>query len=173
MQNPFTEFYLNKVLVSILFLLVGFLISLFLKRSIDLIFIQVKRRVAKREIIAKTRTIRSLFKNIIDTVVFLITILIILSNWSINILPILAGAGILGLAISFGAQSLVKDLISGFFIILENQFNIGNEIKIGNFEGRVINITLRTTTLVDQKENTIIIPNSQITTVVRIKEEEV
>ena len=60
---------------------------------------------------------------------------------------LLAGAGILGLAVGFGAQSLVKDIISGFFVIFEDQFSVGDYIKINTFEGEVLEIGLRTTKL--------------------------
>ena len=83
-----------------------------------------------------------------------------LTSLGFNITPLLTGAGILGLAISFGAQTLVKDLISGFFILFENQFNVGDTIKIDTFEGIVYKITFRTTILKNKDNNFIYIPNS-------------
>ena len=124
------DFYLNRLFFSAGALAVTLLLSYFLKKSIDLVFTGVKRKVADNYVLAKTRTIRSLLKNIIDVALFLVAILIILSDWGINIAPILTGAGILGLAFSFGAQTLVKDLIAGFFIVAENQFNIGDKIQM-------------------------------------------
>lgn len=164
------DFYLNGLVFSAGVLIVTLFISYFLKKSIDLVFAGVKRKVVNGYVLAKTRTIRSLLKNIIDVVLLLVAILIILSQWGINITPILTGAGILGLAFSFGAQSLVKDLIAGFFIIAENQFNIGDEIKIDKYEGEVYKITLRMTVLKDKEDNLIYIPNSQITTVIKLNE---
>ncbi len=121
-------------------------------------------------ILAKTRTIRSLLKNVIDAALFLVAFFIILSHWGVNTVPILTGAGILGLAFSFGAQTLVKDFISGFFIIAENQFNIGDAIKVDKYEGEVVKMTLRMTVLKDKKGNMIYIPNSQIETVVKLSQ---
>jgi small conductance mechanosensitive channel len=86
-----------------------------------------------------------------------------------NITPLITGAGILGLAFSFGAQTLVKDLIAGFFIILENQYNVGDQVKLNTEEGVVDKITLRATVLKDKKGNLIYIPNSEIKKVVVIK----
>jgi small conductance mechanosensitive channel len=120
-------------------------------------------------VLARTRTIRSLLKNLIDAVLLLITLLIILSSWGVNIIPILTGAGVLGLAFSFGAQTLVKDIIAGFFIILEDQFDVGDTVEIAKIEGEVYKMTLRVTVLKDKKENLIYIPNSQITTVKKLK----
>ena len=88
-----------------------------------------------------------------------------LKRIGLDITPILTGAGLLGLAVSFGSQTLVRDLISGFFIIVENQFNVGDKVKIANIEGKVIAINLRTTVL-ENKHQRIYIPNSEIKNVV-------
>ena len=167
-----TNFYLNRLFFSAGVLIVALFISYFLKKSLDLVFAGVKRKVVNGYVLAKTRTIRFLLKNIIDAILFLVAILIILSNWGVNIVPILTGAGILGLAFSFGAQTLVKDIIAGFFIIAENQFNIGDKIQIGKLEGEVNKMTLRLTVLKDKNGNLIYIPNSQIITVVKINKKQ-
>jgi small conductance mechanosensitive channel len=83
-------------------------------------------------------------------------------NVFINIGPILAGAGILGLAISFGAQSLVKDIISGFFILFENQFGIGDVIEVAGHSGVVEKMTLRVVVLRDGEGVMHVVPNSEI-----------
>lgn len=163
LNDPF----LRKIVFSLGVLIGIFVVSFFIKRGIDITFGRVKRRLTSDSIIAKTRTLRHLLKNIVDLVTFATGILLILSNWDIDIMPILTGAGILGLAVSFGSQTLIKDLISGFFIILEDQFNLGDEVKIGTFEGKVERITLRLTVLRDKGGNLIYIPNSQIESVVR------
>jgi len=86
-------------------------------------------------------------------------------NLMIDIGPILAGAGILGLAISFGAQSLVKDIISGFFILLEDQFVVGDVIEAAGRTGTVERMTLRMVTLRDLRGIVHMIPNGQLDTV--------
>ncbi len=160
---------LDKILFSIFTLLTFSLFSFLLKKGIDAIFVGVKRRIVQERTLAKTRTARSLIKRVIDITLFITVLLMVLSQWGVNILPILTGAGILGLAISFGAQTLIKDFISGFFILLEDQYNLGDRVKINNFEGEVYSLGLRVTILKDSKGNLIYIPNSQITTVVRLK----
>ena len=80
-------------------------------------------------------------------------------NVFINIAPILAGAGILGLAISFGAQSLVRDIISGFFILMENQFAVGDVIEAAGKSGVVEKMTLRVVVLRDLEGTMHVIPN--------------
>jgi small conductance mechanosensitive channel len=127
------------------------------------------RRLIPEAFVGKTNTLNSILFNLIDVALFGVTILIILSHWKIDIAPILTGAGIFGLAISFGSQTLVKDIISGFFIISESQYNIGDRVKIGTYEGRVYKVTLRLTVLKDDEGNKIYIPNSTITTVTRVK----
>jgi small conductance mechanosensitive channel len=79
--------------------------------------------------------------------------------------PILAGAGVIGLAVSFGSQSLVKDVISGFFLLIENQFDIGDVIEVAGLAGGVEKMTLRITQLRDLQGVVHVIPNGQITTV--------
>jgi small conductance mechanosensitive channel len=109
-------------------------------------------------------TIAQLLRTVGRAVVLVLAILLTL-NLFIEIGPLLAGAGILGLAVSFGAQSLVKDFISGFFFLLENQFAIGDVIEVGGKSGVVEEITLRIVVLRDVEGVRHIIPNSEIKTV--------
>jgi small-conductance mechanosensitive channel len=101
--------------------------------------------------------LRSVGRVVILTIATLLTF-----NVFINIGPILAGAGILGLAVSFGAQSLVKDVISGFFILFENQFAIGDVIEVAGKSGVVERMTLRVVVLRDLEGNMHVVPNSEI-----------
>jgi small-conductance mechanosensitive channel len=95
--------------------------------------------------------------------VVIITMAVLLTfNAFINIAPILAGAGILGLAISFGAQSLVRDIISGFFILLENQFSVGDVIDAAGKNGVVERMTMRVVVLRDIEGTMHVIPNGEI-----------
>jgi small conductance mechanosensitive channel len=107
------------------------------------------------------RTISQLLRSVGRIVVFAIALLLTF-NVFIDIGPILAGAGILGLAVSFGAQSLVKDIISGFFILFENQFAIGDVIEAGGKGGVVEKMTMRVVVLRDLKGVMHVIPNSEI-----------
>ena len=89
-----------------------------------------------------------------------------LSLSGVDIRPILAGAGIIGLAVGFGAQSLVKDFVSGLFILIENQYDVGDTVKIGTFEGEVLQISMRSTSLKDADNNVYYISNGAIKDVV-------
>jgi len=95
-----------------------------------------------------------------------------LSLFGVDTTPILAGAGVIGLAIGFGAQSLVKDFVSGLFILVENQYSVGDRVKIGNFEGRVIRITMRSTVLHDDEGKTFYISNGLIKDVTNLSQQE-
>jgi moderate conductance mechanosensitive channel len=106
-------------------------------------------------------TIAQLLRSV-GRVVLAVIALLLTFNVFIDIGPILAGAGILGLAVSFGAQSLVKDVISGFFILFENQFAIGDVIEIAGKSGVVEKMTLRVAVLRDGEGVMHVVPNSEI-----------
>jgi moderate conductance mechanosensitive channel len=107
------------------------------------------------------RTISQLLRSVGRVVIITIAVLLTF-NAFINIAPILAGAGILGLAVSFGAQSLVRDIISGFFILLENQFAVGDVIEAGGKSGVVERMTMRVVVLRDLEGTMHVIPNGEI-----------
>jgi small conductance mechanosensitive channel len=89
----------------------------------------------------------------------------ILRAIGLDIGPLLAGAGVIGLAVSFGAQSLVKDIISGLFILFENQFGVGDVVRIKDVSGRVEKMTLRIVVMRDLHGVVHIVPNGEITQV--------
>ncbi|MDF2960517.1 MAG: mechanosensitive ion channel protein MscS [Paenibacillus sp.] len=113
----------------------------------------------------RTQTIGRLLGNIVSYVVNFIVILMILNQFGIRLEPLLAGAGVVGLAIGFGAQSLVKDVITGFFIIFEDQFAVGDIVQIGTYKGTVEEIGLRVTKLKSWTGEVFFIPNGTITQV--------
>ncbi|MGF7049298.1 small conductance mechanosensitive channel [Paenibacillus sp. DS2015] len=110
-------------------------------------------------------TVGELLKNMTSFVCNFIMILIVLGEFDFKIGPLIASAGVLGLAIGFGAQSLVKDVITGFFIILEDQFAVGDVIQTGAFKGTVEMIGIRTTRIISQTGEVFILPNGSISTV--------
>jgi len=113
----------------------------------------------------KIGTLMSLTKNILRYVIYFIAAASILKIFNIEMTSILAVAGIGSLAIGFGAQNLVKDVISGFFIIFEDQFGVGDYITINNFSGFVEEVGLRTSKIRDFSGDLHIIPNGEIKTV--------
>lgn len=112
--------------------------------------------------VGKAKTLQILALSVWRYVIYAIAILLMLSNLGLNIAPFLAGAGILGLAVGFGAQNLVRDIITGFFIILEDQFSVGEYIGVGEFNGIVEELGLRITKIRDFGGELHIIPNGKI-----------
>nr|WP_307219198.1 mechanosensitive ion channel family protein [Paenibacillus tundrae] len=110
-------------------------------------------------------TVGELLKNATSITCNFIMVLLVLSEINVKVGPLLASAGVLGLAIGFGAQGLVKDVITGFFIILEDQFAVGDVIQTGTYKGTVEVIGLRTTKLVSWQGEVHIIPNGTIASV--------
>jgi len=113
---------------------------------------------------ARTRTLLTLFRNALAVVISTITIMILLSEIGVNIAPLLAGAGALGLAVSFGSQTLVKDIITGIFIQFENGMNTGDLVTIGPITGSVERMSIRSVGVRQDTGAYHIIPWSSITT---------
>ncbi|WP_252504964.1 mechanosensitive ion channel family protein [Sporosarcina sp. Marseille-Q4943] len=126
--------------------------------------IKLKGPIRKEE--RREQTLLKLLENTLSYVIYFSAILSILQEFNIDVKGLLAGAGVLGLAVGFGAQSLVKDVISGFFILFEDQFSVGDYVKIGTAEGKVEEIGLRTTKIKNFTGELFILPNGTITQVV-------
>ena len=110
----------------------------------------------------RVSTISGVTKSIATFACVVIGTLLALMVLSINIAPLLAGAGLIGVAISLASQNLIKDAINGFLIILEDQYALGDVIAVGNFGGKVENLNLRITQLRDAEGRLITIPNSEV-----------
>jgi small-conductance mechanosensitive channel len=110
----------------------------------------------------RTETLRQIVRSVSKGVLITVLTLTVSSELGFDIKPVLAGAGIVGLAVGFGAQSLVKDVISGFFILFEDQFGVGDVVRIGDFSGVVERMTLRATTLRNLEGQVHVVPNGNI-----------
>lgn len=129
-------------------------------------FFAIRMRAPLRYSERRQRTILKLLQNVLSYLVYFSAIVGILSALNIQVAGLLAGAGIASVAIAFGAQSLVKDIISGFFIIFEDQFGVGDYIKLNTAEGTVVEIGLRTTKITGVTGEQHIIPNGSIGAVI-------
>lgn len=118
--------------------------------------------VRKFQRIKRAETLKQIMGSTTEIIILAIAIMMILNELGIDIRPIIASAGILGVAFGLGAQHLMKDVINGFFILFEDQFGIGDTIKVGDFAGTVEKMNLRTTTLKDSSGSIHIVPNGQI-----------
>ena len=110
----------------------------------------------------RTETLRQIIRSVCKVVVIGLVFLLLGTELGFDITPVLAGAGILGLAVGFGAQSLVKDVISGFFILFEDQYGVGDVVKIGDFSGVVERMTLRATVLRNLEGQVHVVANGNI-----------
>lgn len=111
----------------------------------------------------RTKTLLSLVRSIGIVVIVVLMVFMVLAALGINLGPLLAGAGVIGLAVSFGAQSLVKDVISGLFILFENQYGVGDVIRLDStVSGAVERMTLRVVVLRDVHGVVHIVPNGEI-----------
>ncbi|HOT41775.1 MAG TPA: mechanosensitive ion channel family protein [Syntrophorhabdaceae bacterium] len=119
----------------------------------------------------RTHTLGTIIRYVLIFTIIAIASMTVLKELGINIGPILAAAGIVGLAVGFGAQSLVKDVISGFFIILEDQIRVGDVVEIAGKSGLVEKINLKTTVLRDMAGNVHCVPNGLIQVVTNMTKE--
>lgn len=127
-------------------------------------------QVSERE--KRALTLAGIVKTVGTTVIAIIATMMGLQELGLDITPVIAGAGVVGLAVGFGAQSLIKDVIAGFFIILEGQFAVGDVIKTGEISGRVERLNLRVTILRDFSSGAVhFIPNSELKIVSNLTKE--
>jgi moderate conductance mechanosensitive channel len=115
------------------------------------------------ELERRVRTIARLVDRIGGAIILTIAILMALTEFGIEIGPAVAGLGVVGIAVGFGAQTLIRDWLAGIFIVLENQFNEGDVVRIAGVEGVVNGFSLRRTTLRDLDGTIHVVPNGQIT----------
>ena len=157
-----------RILITLLlFLILNIILKYSLKALEHLISKKLMTDIkeAREELNKRIRTLISILRKIAYMALWGIAIMIVLSHLGINIGPIIATAGVLGLAVSFGAQSLIKDYISGLFLILENQVRLGDVAIINGTGGLVEAINLRTIVLRDLSGVVHIFPNGSINTI--------
>ncbi|MDZ7860747.1 MAG: mechanosensitive ion channel family protein [Candidatus Krumholzibacteriota bacterium] len=119
----------------------------------------------------RAETLSGLIETTLKVVILITVLLMVLKEVGIDITPLLAGAGIVGLAVGFGAQSLVKDIISGFFMLLENHLNVGDVVEIAGKAGLVESMNLRITVMRDFEGKVHIVPNGEISVVTNFTKE--
>lgn len=164
--NQDTWIALGSRTLRILFIILIAFIVIRLGKAIirRLLKFQIKTKIRPSE--RREQTLLKLLENALSYIVYFSAILAILSEFDVNVSGVLASAGVLGLAVGFGAQSLVKDIISGFFIIFEDQFSVGDYVQVGEALGTVKEIGLRTTKIAAYGGEVYIIPNGNISEVV-------
>lgn len=151
-------------LISILLLIIAFVI---VRQVINYLFEKtVNRSLAfSRQKVARQKTLAKLSHNVLNYTLYFFLFYWILSIFGVPISSLLAGAGIAGVAIGLGAQGFLSDVVNGFFILLENQFDVGDIINVGAVSGTVTNVGIRTTQIHDFDGTLHFIPNRNITIV--------
>lgn len=157
-----------RILIIIVLTLVGFkAVSIISTRLAGLL----TRQKMDEEYKKRADTLASVVRHLLNVVVLVVAIMMLLDQFGVEIGPILAAAGIVGLAVGFGAQSLVKDVINGFFILLEDQIRVGDVVNIAGQGGLVERVNLKMTILRDLAGNVHYIPNSNIDVVTNMTKE--
>ena len=139
-----------------------------LQRAIRAFRKRIAGRLDDREAVKRAETLGRVFRYIVAVAIGVVAGMLVLSELGISLAPILGAAGVAGLAIGFGAQSLVKDYFTGFFLLFENQIRQGDVVKVADQAGLVEEITLRHVRLRDYDGNVHFVPNGMITNVVNM-----
>ena len=157
----------NILVICILGFFTWKTVSLLIKKKLN-----TKKEVKDEAQSQRINTLFGILNNFISIAIIVVVIMLILSELGIEIGPLLAAAGVVGLAVGFGAQTLVKDIITGLFVVLEGQVTIGDIVEIAGHSGTVEAITIRTIRLRDVQGHLHVIPFSEVTTVKNITQDQ-
>ncbi len=147
----------------------AWVLTMVLQRAIRSFRIRVAARMEDRESAKRAETLGRVFRYLVAVVITLVAGMLVLGEIGISVAPILGAAGVVGLAIGFGAQSLVKDYFTGFFLLLENQISTGDIVQLSSdHAGFVEEVTLRYVRLRDYDGRVHFVPNGQITSVINM-----
>ena len=138
------------------------------QRAIRALRMRIASRLDDREAVQRAETLGRVIRYLAAVVVSLVAGMLVLSELGISVAPILGAAGVVGLAVGFGAQSLVKDYFTGFFLLVEDQIRQGDVVKLGEHAGLVEQVTLRYVQLRDYDGHVHYVPNGTITSVVNM-----
>ncbi len=171
-HNDIVEFVRHDLPKLLIILLLGFA----LMRSVSFAVKRMRRladslATGDNRRASQLRTLAAILRATAYGIIAFLVLLQVLPLFNIDLKPLLASAGVVGLGISFGAQSLFKDMLNGLFILVEDQFNVGDVVKVAGLTGTVEDLTLRSTTLRDGDGTLYFVPNSQIATVSNLSRE--
>jgi small-conductance mechanosensitive channel len=168
LQASIVNWLLTNGLKAVIAVAVTIFLMRFASALIKTVFDLFERRAdASNEVAARRRlqTLSAIFRGAIQTIISFIGLMFFLKSLGVDITPILASAGVVGIAVGFGAQSLIKDLFSGLLILLEDQYSVGDTVKIGDASGTVEQLTLRVTRIRGLDGALTSIPNGSISIV--------
>lgn len=169
--NYFANFlhWIDQNISVVVFVLVALLAASLVSRVMSRVAAKLLHRAMRDDMFPtktdrerRLHTLNSIAEAIISFFVWALVILMVLNRLGVNTAPLLASAGILGVALGFGAQSLVRDFVTGIFIIAENQYRVGDYVEIQNVKGTVQSISMRTTVIQDDDGSVFHVPNGSI-----------
>ncbi|HWZ52575.1 MAG TPA: mechanosensitive ion channel domain-containing protein [Granulicella sp.] len=158
----FIQFDLPRILIV---LIIAFVLQRMVLFFVNRMLALANKQIGNSQRASQLRTMAAIIRATAYGVIGFIVLLHILSVFKINLTPLLASAGVLGVGIGLGAQSIFKDMLNGILILVEDQYNVGETVKLAGLSGTVEDMSLRRTTLRDSDGTLYIIPNSQIATV--------
>ncbi len=163
----------EKGIEASILIVIGLILFSFIKFAVRKFenLVTEKDSLRESEVILRAKTLSRLFYWLGTIAIILVILYMVLKAFGFDVAPLLAGAGIVGLAFGFGGQYLIRDVINGFFILIEGQYRINDVVKIGDVAGLVEGINLRITTLRDLEGRVIVIPNGEIKTVINFTRE--
>lgn len=147
---------------------VAWLLIIMAQRAIRGLRIRIASRLGDRDAVKRAETLGRVFRYLAAVIVSLLAALLVLSELGVSVAPLLGAAGVAGLAVGFGAQSLVKDYFTGFFLLIEDQIRQGDVVKLGDHAGVVEEVTLRYVQLRDYDGHVHFVPNGTIGSVVNL-----
>jgi len=151
---------IKVVVILFLALVISKVAKVFVSRAVRTVVEKSNGQIQKE----RAKTLSRVFSSTLKIVIWVIAILMLLPELGINPTPLLAGAGLIGLAIGMGSKSLVQDYLSGLFILLEDQYRVGEEVDISGKKGQVVDLNLRRTIIKDEDGIIHYIPNGQVKT---------
>lgn len=158
---------LGELFLKVALILIGCRILVLIGRRLINKAFQIKSSHARfQPDEGRLKTLDKLMQNILRYTIYFVGVMMILSLFGVNTASLIASAGVLGLAVSFGAQNLVKDIITGFFVIFEDTYKVGDYVQIGSASGVVEEIGLRSSKIRSDSGELHIFPNGQVSTVV-------
>lgn len=157
--------FMQSLLHVVVILVLAVMLMRVANRLIRVFRLYMSGRTHDAENIKRLETLGRVFRYIASAVISVVAGTLVLSEFGISVAPILATAGVVGVAVGFGAQSLIKDYFNGFFLLLENQISQGDVVEAGGKSGLVEEVTLRYVRLRDYDGNVHYIPNGTITSV--------
>ena len=170
MLEIITDFFALKLVRAIISIILALIADKVVLRIImKKLGSEVRRidRHVEENLDARYKTHAGVFRTLLSVIIYFFAALYIIHIYfNINASSVIAATGIVGVAVTFGAQSLIKDAISGFFVLLENQYSIGDIVTVENFMGTVEKISIRTTVIKNFEGDKLIIPNGNMTKII-------